>query len=451
MTPIWQRLWWRIWLAVLAAILLVSLLSFVILRMLLDPDRLGPAADALAQDIAATLPAAGAPAGELQGQLDGWHRSAEVAVSVFDAEGRRLAQAGAPLPPPRRRFDDSHWLTRTHRDEQGPRRSAQEKFFDRPPQIFALRLDDGRWLVVGRDLRLRRLPFGGALWFVLLALGTAVGAYPVVRRLTRRLERLQQGVDELGRGELHARVPVEGRDEVAQLASSFNTAAERIERLVKSHRSLLANASHELRSPIARVRLALDLLDTERTAEQRQALKDEVLRDIAELDGLIDEILLASRLDAQAAEGVPMPQFEPLDLTALVAEECARSDVALDADAVRIRGDARLLRRLVRNLLDNAKRYGGSAPIDVTLRVGPAAIELTVADRGPGVAAQERSRIFEPFYRACGAAEAGGGVGLGLALAQRIARRHGGSIECLPRDGGGSVFRVSLPGTGADG
>ncbi len=448
MTRLWQRLWWRLWLAVLAAIVLVTLVSFVILRLLLDPDRLGPAADALAQEIAATLPAAGAPPDRLQAALDRWHRSTDAAISVFDAGRQRLAHSSRPLPAPRRRFEDSHWLTRGSRDEPDERRTAEDKFFERPPQIFALRLDDGRWLLVGRDLRPRRLPFGGALWFALLALGTGLGAYPVVRRLTRRVERLQQGVEELGRGDLGARVPVEGRDEIAQLAVSFNTAAARIEQLVNSHRALLANASHELRSPMARVRLALDLLDAERSVEQRETLKDEVRRDIAELDGLIDEILLASRLDAQAAGGMPTVKFESLDLTALVAEESARVGATLDAEALQVSGDARLLRRLVRNLLENAQRYSEGNPIDVTLRGRDAQIELMVADRGPGVAVDERARIFEPFYRARGAAESAGGVGLGLALVQRNAQRHGGAVRCEARDGGGAIFVINLPRSG---
>jgi signal transduction histidine kinase len=450
-TRLWQRLWWRIWLAVLAAIMLVTVLSFVILRLLIDPERLGPPADALAQEIAAVLPAADAPQAQLQAELDRLGRGREAALAVFDAERRRLAQSGRWLPPPRRRFADSHWLTRGSHEEPGERHPAEEGSVERPPQIFAQRLDDGRWLVVGRDLRLRRLPYGGALWFALLALGTGLGAYPVVRRLTRRIERLQQGVEELGRGDLRARVPVQGHDEVARLAASFNTAAARIEQLLQSHRALLANASHELRSPMARVRLALDLLDADGSAEQRQALKDEVRRDIAELDGLIDEILLASRLDAQVAGGVPESKSELVELTALVAEECARVAARLSGESVLVEGDARLLRRLVRNLLENAQRYGGGQPIDVEVRARGERAELTVADRGPGVADDERDRIFEPFYRARGVGESSGGVGLGLALVLRIAQRHGGDAACLPRDGGGSVFRVTLAAARAGG
>src|SRR5262249_9606917 len=148
------------------------------------------------------------------------------------------------------------------------------------------------------------------------ALIVAVAAFPVVRRVTRRLERLQQGVESLGAGDLSARVKVEGRDEVARLAQSFNGAAARIERLVGAHKMLLANPSHELRTPLTRIRLAIELLKQE-VDPQRKA---ELEKDIAELDQLIDEILLTSRLDAVSALEVE----EDVDLLALAAEECAR-------------------------------------------------------------------------------------------------------------------------------
>jgi signal transduction histidine kinase len=441
----WQQLWWRIWLAVLAAIVLVVLLSFVLLRVLLDPLRNAPPVDVLASQIAATLPAADAPIDSLPAALERGRREAGTDLSLFDRERRPLAHAGRPLPAPHSRIDESHWLSSARRDSADRPASAREPPQEwRAPQIYALRLDDGRWLVAARNLRSAR-PFAPGVGLMLLAVGAGLGAYPVVRRLTRRLERLQRGVETLGAGHLHARVPVEGRDEVAQLASSFNSAAERIEQLMNSQRALLANASHELRSPLARVRLAIEMLDGTADAGRRRALRDELHRDIAELDGLIDEILLASRLDAQAAEGMPPPQFEVLDLTALAAEECARAGVQLDGAPIDVAGDARLLRRALRNLLENARRYGGNPPIEVTVRAVGEMVELTVADRGPGVAEEERSRIFEPFYRARGAAESTGGVGLGLALVARIAQRHGGRADCLPRAGGGSVFRITLP------
>jgi signal transduction histidine kinase len=298
---------------------------------------------------------------------------------------------------------------------------------------LALVLPDGRTLLMLRPGR--PPPPGPVLTFALIAIGVGVGAFPVVRRLTRRLERLQAGVTDWGAGNLATRLPVEGRDEVAQLASVFNDAAARIEKLVDAHKSLLANASHELRSPLARIRLGVELLSTDPSAARR----DELACDIAELDQLIDEILLASRLEGGAA-----PEFEAVDFTALVAEECARAGASLEAVPAQVRGNARLLQRLVRNLIENALRYGGGRA-EVVLRAVPGATELDVLDRGPGIDESERERVFEPFYRARGASESSGGVGLGLSLVRQIALQHGGHVHCLPRTGGGSVFRVTLP------
>jgi two-component system, OmpR family, sensor kinase len=271
-----------------------------------------------------------------------------------------------------------------------------------------------------------------------IALVVAAGAFPFVRRLTRRLERLQHSVEVWGDGALATRVAVEGKDEVARLAASFNHSAARIETLVGAQKALLANASHELRSPLARIRLAAELMAGQATP----AIGAELRRSVGELDQLIDEVLLASRLDAV---GAILPPFEEVDLTGLVAEECARASATLDAAPHGLQGDARLLRRLVRNLLENAARYGAGSAIEVRISANGDALRLDVCDGGPGIAEAERERIFEPFYRVSGASEAAGGVGLGLSLVRQIARHHGGDARCLPNGAGGCCFRVTLP------
>jgi len=273
-------------------------------------------------------------------------------------------------------------------------------------------------------------------FLALVALAVAVGAYPIVRGLGRRLERLKAGVEQFG-GNLGARVKVEGRDELAALAESFNRSAQRIEELVAAHRLLLANCSHELRTPLARIAVAASLLGDQADAKTRQSLK----QDVAELDQLIEEILLTSRLDAQQT----LERREPVDLLALAAEEAAHYDLEATGTAVTVSGDSVLLRRLIRNLLDNARRYGGVGPIaiSVTSERGRAVLEVT--DRGPGVPESERERIFEPFHRLPQSRETGRGSGLGLALVRQIARRHGGEAVCLAADGGGSRFRIDLP------
>ncbi|MDB5675881.1 MAG: sensor histidine kinase [Sphingomonas bacterium] len=271
-----------------------------------------------------------------------------------------------------------------------------------------------------------------------IALVVAAAAYPVVRRLTGRLERLQTSVEAWGSGDLSTRVAVEGRDEVAQLARSFNESAARVDALVGAQKALLANASHELRSPLARIGMAVALLQDVAPA----TIRAELARNIAELDLLIGEVLLASRLDA--VTGAERPAVA-VDLTALVAEECARVGANLAAGMVETRGDPALLRRMVRNLLENAQRHGGDTPIAVALTQSAGAIQLEICDGGPGVPAAEHEAIFAPFYRARGASEADGGHGLGLSLVRQIARRHGGDVSCVERPAGGGCFRVVLP------
>ncbi len=255
-----------------------------------------------------------------------------------------------------------------------------------------------------------------------------------MRRLTRRLERLQTGVESLGAGDLAARVEVQGKDEVARLAQSFNRSAERIEELVASHKLLLANASHELRTPLSRIRLGVEFLKD--SADPKR--KAELERDIAELDALIDEILLSSRLDAVKALDVR----EEIDLLALAAEEGARYEQCTTSGApVFVLGDRALLRRLVRNLIENAERHG-APPIEVDVRPRGAEAIVTVSDSGAGVPESDRERIFSPFSRVGSAAS---GTGLGLTLVRQIARRHGGDAAWTGTAALPSAIAVTLP------
>jgi signal transduction histidine kinase len=230
---------------------------------------------------------------------------------------------------------------------------------------------------------------------------------------------------------------------VAAVAVSFNRAAERIEALVRSNQSLLANASHELRSPLARLKMAVAMLE-EAAPAQRGKLRDEIHANIAELDALVEEVLLASRLDA--ARGAVAR--DPVDLLPLAAEEAARVQAEAGGDPAVVPGDERLLRRALRNLLENARRYGGGT-VELVVRNGPVTVEVDVLDRGPGVPEAYRERIFEPFFRLPGHAEREGGVGLGLALVRQIAAAHGGSVRCTARAGGGSCFTLCLPAAAA--
>jgi signal transduction histidine kinase len=337
---------------------------------------------------------------------------------LFGADRAALARGGPPLPPP------------------PPEQQASGRVPGHPA-LYALKLDDGRWLVAVRARPPRPRPnLYLMLSVIALAIGTA--SYPVVRRLTRRLERLETSVERWGEGQLSTRVAVEGGDEVAHLARSFNHAAGRIEALVDAQKTLLANASHELRSPLARIRMASELMGDQASPRIRAELN----RNIEELDQIIGELLLASRLDAGVSQAIDPA---PLDLTALAAEECARAGASLEGQVAELAGDAKLLRRLLRNLLENAQRYGGGSAVAVRLAQVDGGVRIEVCDRGPGVPENEREAIFEPFHRVAGASEAAGGVGLGLSLVRQIARHHGGEVVCLANPGGGCCFRVTLP------
>jgi signal transduction histidine kinase len=354
--------------------------------------------------------------GGLQSNLEHIARRMPGQITVRSAEGELLANAGPALTWP----------------EGGVADTGVIRLPSQHP-VFALKLEDGRVVLVHAE---RRPRITGLVAAVLLLFATmAIGSYFVVRRITARLERLRDGVQALGEGDLEARVEAVGRDEVARLAESFNHAAGRIEQLVAAHRELLANVSHELRTPLSRMRMALELLPEGTRPELRHRLG----RDIAELDHLVGELLMSSRLQAGAVE----LETEELDLLALCAEEGAAYDAVVTGTSTLARCDDRLTRRVVRNLLENAMRYGGSGPTELEVSTtGSGQPRIRVMDRGPGVPPELRERIFEPFFRVPGTRDAGTGAGLGLSLVKQIARGHGGDARCLEREGGGSIFEV---------
>ena len=446
-----RSLYLRIYLTVVASLALFAVVSGWVVQRHFESQReeqrvmmMGAArerAEAWGDLLQRAMPPADAPAAEQVAALREWSQRLRMPMALDDAAGRRLGASDS--------------FVRREADASGPGGLPGGR-------IQPIRFDDGRTLWVPRLNSLRgpagarmgeaRPPWpaparawpdglGLVLLLVVLFLAVAGGAWPVVRRLTRRLEARKLGVAAFGAGALHQGVAEDGRDEVAAVGASFNRAAARIEALLRSHQSLLANASHELRSPLARLKMAVAMIEDAPPA-QRDALRREIHTDIAELDALVEEVLLASRLDASAA----LEPHDAVNLLGLAAEEAARVGAAVQGDDVQLQGDERLLRRAVRNLLENARRYGGGEiDVQVTRRAGGGA-ELRVCDRGPGVPEAERERIFEAFFRLPGHAEREGGVGLGLSLVRQITERHGGRVRCEARDGGGSCFVLELPG-----
>ncbi len=447
-----KSLYLRIYATVVVVLALFAFASGLVVEQHLDRERqrsesaANERLEAWADLIQRSLPGPDTPAETQAAALREWAQRLRFPLALDDANGQRIGasdsfnrrmEEGSIRPYPAK-LDDGRTLW-TFRPGQlrsqygtGTRRPAERE--GRPP------------LPPPWPLLPAGMPRGAGLVLILVVLFIAIaaGAYPVVRRLTRRLEALKKGVEQFGAGELSHRVAVTGSDEVAAVASSFNVAAQRVEALVQSHRSLLANASHELRSPLARMKMAVSMLDAAAPA-QREKLKREIDRNVVELDALVEEVLLASRLD-----GAQDPLHrDRVDLFAVAAEEASRVDATVDCEGeVVVAGDERLLRRALRNLLENARRYGGGSEITVELRPpaeGRGETTIRVCDRGTGIPAEMRERIFEPFFRLPGHAEQAGGVGLGLSLVKQIAERHGGSVRCESREGVGTCFRISLP------
>jgi signal transduction histidine kinase len=449
----------RIYVTVVAALALFALGSGWLVQRHFEEQRgrveaaVRERGEAWGDLIQRALPPADAPAAEQAAALRDWSLRLRVPMALDDAKGQRIGASDAYI----------------RRDLDNPALGGR---------VQTIVFDDGRVLRVPRPGAVRGMPgarpggpggpggpgmagmppggdprlmpallrppwlpegVGLVLLLLIIFLAVAAGSWPVVRRLTRRLDALKQGVEAFGAGNLNQRVSEEGRDEVAALGTSFNRAATRIEALLRSHQSLLANASHELRSPLARLTMAVQMLE-DSSDSQRARLKREIDTNIAELDALVEEVLLASRLDGTAHTLAR----DPVNLLAVAAEEAARLGAAAQGDDAQVPGDEKLLRRAVRNLLENARRYGGTE-IDVRVINTPAGAEVRVSDRGPGVPEAYRERIFEAFFRLPGHAEREGGVGLGLALVRQIANAHGGSARCEPREGGGSCFVLVLP------
>ncbi|MES2887314.1 MAG: HAMP domain-containing sensor histidine kinase [Pseudomonadota bacterium] len=480
----------RIYLTVVAMVLLFAMASAWVFQRHIDSER-GRADNIIVDRMEAwgdliqrSLPPANAPVREQADALRDWSQRLSVPLALDAENGRRIAvsdtyarrQRNGLTVPFEIRLSDGRvlWVLRpglarrqaaaaqraaeakaegratagTGRadanEEEGSDANASANAASRARMHPPLRGPVIPWLA-GPDASPWQRGVSLGVVLMLLFVAVAAGTWPVVRALTRRLKVLKQGAERFGAGELSHRVQINGNDEVAAVAASFNEAAGRIETLVRAHQSLLANASHELRSPLARMKMAVSFLDDAAPA-QREALKKEIHTNIAELDELVEEVLLASRLDAVN----PPPLSDLVDLRALAIEALARLDgecpTTLQAapEPLHVIGDERLLRRALRNLLENARRYGGGQ-IDLVVQAHANEAQVQVCDRGEGVPEAQRERIFEAFYRLPGHAEKAGGVGLGLSLVKQIAARHQGQVRCDARPGGGSCFVFTMP------
>lgn len=387
----------------ICTIFVVSLLEFALLvglfQSLLWNDQ--PRSPISLNSLSLLLPPADAPQQEQHKAVEKIAAKMEFNISLFTSNKKLITASGDVSYPSIKIIEQGMWA-----ESAGKTR-------------WTTILPDGRWLVITLD-RMKKLNDGLVVTTLLIsmALLIALTTYPFIRRLTRQLERLQISVESIGEGDLTARVHVEGKDEVGLLAVSFNTAAEKIEKLVSAQRLLLANASHELRTPLTRIRLGVEMLGKQDDGDRREMLKN----DIIELDTLIHELMLLTRLDSGEKE-----EMEMLDLMGLVAEEGSRyQDCRIEGHPMSVSGNLRMLQKLVRNLIDNAIIHG-KAPVKVTVLDGNNTVRLAVMDGGKGIPESEWGNVFEPFYRAKGKQNVQG-YGLGLPIIKKIAKAHDATI-----------------------
>lgn len=273
---------------------------------------------------------------------------------------------------------------------------------------------------------------------VLLSLFTA---FILARRITRPLARFAQAAQRIGNGNMPERLPDNGIDELSSLAATFNQMALQVNELLANRTTLLAGISHDLRTPLARMRLAVEMLPQESDAKTVARLR----RDIEAMDALIEEFLVLSK---ELRQEVP----ETLELAPMLHELAQDAsahgpavECAVDAD-LRVEAGPHALHRVLLNLLGNALRYGNGQPVRIEAERRQDGVEIRILDRGPGIPPQELDKVFRPFYRIESSRSTGtGGSGLGLAIVQQLCAANGWQIALQPRTGGGTKAVLTLP------
>ena len=313
------------------------------------------------------------------------------------------------------------------------------------------RIDDSEdgdyWLTLPRERIERVFPLGWLGWGVAALLLSLGGAWLIVFRITRPLKALQQAAREVGAGGTPARLDEGGPTELATVSRAFNQMGTDLAQIDQDRALILAGISHDLRTPLTRLRMGIEMAGDE-------LLREGMTADVEEMDKTIGQFL-----DFARSEGGEAPQ--EIDVVAMLGEiasqyrrrgfkvECAGSGAvsAGDGRALPVRPQA--LRRAISNLVDNALRYAGAEkPVELDMTIAGMEFAIDVRDRGPGVPAEEVERIKRPFARLESARSNTAGAGLGLAIVERVARGHGGRLELLPREGGGLVARLILSVTG---
>jgi two-component system OmpR family sensor kinase len=354
--------------------------------------------------------------------------------------------------------DDGRLLAATERSELRPLpadevarlHSAPGEPIERHLSV-AMAAGENRYLRLSlhprHDAVLRRVAAG--LFVVLLALAAA--SWPLARAIARPIEALGDTARRLGAGDLSVRSGLTRNDEIGELARAFDEMADRIGRVVQAQREMVAAVSHELRTPLARIRVTLGLA-TEAEPARARAYLAEIETDVGELERLVGDVLVTSRLDAAGALALRRERLEARAIVERALQRFARLHPhrrvdAFVADTPAVAGDPALLDRALDNLLDNAARYSDpGTPLRVALSAADGGSTIEIQDHGIGIAPEDQQRLFTSFFRADRSrARNTGGVGLGLAISKRVVDAHGGRLSLESRPGEGTTVRLWLP------
>jgi two-component system, OmpR family, sensor histidine kinase CpxA len=384
--------------------------------------------------------------------LSDLQESQHVRAFLFDEEAREIS--GARPPEWVEHFERGQSNPQGFLRRLGPDRFLRQSTIDSEGHHYTLvmELPPGPRMLLGP----RGVP---GLWILIAVITSGVTCYILAKYLTKPVVRLRAATQKLAAGDLSARAGEagKGRDEIAQLVRDFDSMASRLEAMVKAQSRLWSDISHELRSPLARLNVALELARQRSGADAQSAL-ERIGLEANRLNELIGRLLTIARLES-GEEHIERSSVHLEELISEVARDAefeiqsrnASVEVSIAEDLV-VLGSGSLLRSAIENVVRNAIRYtreGTSIEIRLEKNPDTPAAILTVTDCGPGVPADSLDKLFRPFYRIDDArGRQTGGVGLGLAITERAVRLHGGSVRAENRPTGGLLVEISLPLTG---
>ncbi len=451
-----HRLFWRVYLHGLGLIVVLAIAGSIVVSVFGGTTEWRQMTGRIASVLAADIVPHEIEQKTLSDRLNLLAYILQANLAIYTVDGKVLASAGESLPS---QLDQQYVFSL---DQDEPHYRYLKKSMDiRLPKRAGVK---AAYLIIDWRRTDRSIRMIVSLGVVLLVIG--VMSIPICFAIAKPLERLTKTARKLSDGDLTVRTGMAGgKDQFGTLASAMDEMAGQLERRIRSEKELLANVSHEIRTPLARINVAIELCGEEDATEEE--IKNHltgIAGDVAELDQLLEDVLTTTRLEL-TAQGNEEKSFilrkEQVDMEAVVAQAkegffSVHPDHALkvfvDGKKNLTNVDPALIRRVIDNLLDNAVKYSRpESQIELGIEYVQADVVIEIRDRGIGIQGEDLDRIFDPFFRAEHSMTRGaGGTGLGLTLSKRIVESHDGKIAAIPRDGGGTLFRITLPNDGVD-